>query len=257
MTCARGCWPTRAPFARGTSLVLARARTAAPCGATSATANAWPSSAPACWPRRSFRFSSVRIAASICGAGALSAQSPRRGSSTVRSNLRTLRPIAEPSALVVAAPMAQARLRSLRGRYASLEVVIDLRAEGEQDPLPSIAPLISLADVFSDLRQAAHVIDDACRGGEGRDSSVRARLHDARQAESVGVARPVRVRLLSRGSALARLQTALVERALGRPSAARRAMPDTNLRRRSGSNLAVVEAARQGCVHSGHFASTD
>ena len=43
---------------------------------------------------------------------------------------------------------------------------------------------------------------------------MRGRLRHTRQAESVRVARPVRVRLLSRASALARLQTALVERAL-------------------------------------------
>lgn len=67
--------------------------------------------------------------------------------------------ISEPSALVVAAPMRAADLARFAARYASLEVAIDLRAEGEQDPLPPIAPLVSLADVFSDLQQAAQAID--------------------------------------------------------------------------------------------------
>jgi len=67
--------------------------------------------------------------------------------------------IAEPSALVIAAPISAVNIARFAARYANLEVVIDLRAEGEQDPLPPIAPLISLADVFSDLQQAAHAID--------------------------------------------------------------------------------------------------
>lgn len=70
-----------------------------------------------------------------------------------------LAPIAGPSALVVAAPIGAGEVARLAGRYANLEVVIDLRAEGEQDPLPSMTPLISLADVFSDLRQSTHVIE--------------------------------------------------------------------------------------------------
>jgi glutamyl-tRNA reductase len=67
--------------------------------------------------------------------------------------------IAQPSAIVVAAPMRAADIAQCAARYASLDVVIDLRAEGQQDPLPPIAPVISLADVFSDLQQAAHAID--------------------------------------------------------------------------------------------------
>jgi glutamyl-tRNA reductase len=69
--------------------------------------------------------------------------------------------IAQPSAMVVAAPMSAAGITRFAARYANLEVVIDLRAEGEQDPLPPIAPLVSLTDVFSDLQQAAHAVD-AC-----------------------------------------------------------------------------------------------
>jgi glutamyl-tRNA reductase len=67
--------------------------------------------------------------------------------------------IAQPSAIVVAAPMSAAGIARFAARYANLDVVIDLRAEGEQDPLPPIAPLVSLADVFSDLQQAARAID--------------------------------------------------------------------------------------------------
>ena len=67
--------------------------------------------------------------------------------------------IADASALVVAAPISAAGVARLAARYANLALVIDLRAEAEQDPLPSITPVISLADVFSDLQQAAHAID--------------------------------------------------------------------------------------------------
>lgn len=67
--------------------------------------------------------------------------------------------ITEPSAIVVAAPMRAADIARFASRYASLAVVIDLRAEGEQDRLPPIAPLVALADVFSDLQQAVQAID--------------------------------------------------------------------------------------------------
>jgi glutamyl-tRNA reductase len=67
--------------------------------------------------------------------------------------------IAQPSAMVIAAPMGAADIARFAARYASLHVVIDLRAEGEQDPLPPIAPLVSLSDVFADLRQAADAVD--------------------------------------------------------------------------------------------------
>lgn len=67
--------------------------------------------------------------------------------------------IAEPTALIVAAPISAAAISRFAARYASVEVVIDLRAEGEQDPVPPIAPLVSLADVFFDLQQAAQAID--------------------------------------------------------------------------------------------------
>ena len=67
--------------------------------------------------------------------------------------------IAQPSAMVVAAPMGAADIARFAARYANLDVVIDLRAEGEQDPLPPIAPLVSLPDVFTDLQQAALAVD--------------------------------------------------------------------------------------------------
>jgi glutamyl-tRNA reductase len=67
--------------------------------------------------------------------------------------------IAEATALVVAAPMRAADVARFATRYAHIAIAIDLRAEGQHDPLPSTAPVISLADVFSDLQQAAHAID--------------------------------------------------------------------------------------------------
>jgi glutamyl-tRNA reductase len=67
--------------------------------------------------------------------------------------------IAERSAMVVAAPIDAAGIARCAARYTDLEVVVDLRAEGEHDPLPPIAPVISLADVFADFQSAAHAID--------------------------------------------------------------------------------------------------
>jgi hypothetical protein len=67
--------------------------------------------------------------------------------------------IAEPTALVIAAPIAANDVARFARRYANLAVVIDLRAEAAHDPLPPIAPMIGLADVFSDLQQAAQVIE--------------------------------------------------------------------------------------------------
>lgn len=67
--------------------------------------------------------------------------------------------IAPPSAIVVAAPMSAAEVGRFATLYANLEVVIDLRAEGAQDPLPPIAPVISLDEVFAALQEAAHSID--------------------------------------------------------------------------------------------------
>jgi glutamyl-tRNA reductase len=67
--------------------------------------------------------------------------------------------VADETVLVVAAPMRAAEVAAFATRYANIAGAIDLRAEGPRDPLPAFAPVISLADVFSELQQAADAID--------------------------------------------------------------------------------------------------
>jgi len=83
--------------------------------------------------------------------------------------------IAQPSALIVAAPMSAAGIARFAARYANLEVVIDLRAEGEQDPLPPIVPLVSLTEVFSELQHAADAVD-------GRVAAAKAEIRQCAHA---------------------------------------------------------------------------
>lgn len=63
------------------------------------------------------------------------------------------------TALVVAAPVDAALIARVGRLYASLACVIDLRGETDVDPVPPIAPVVSLADVFSEMRRAAQTAD--------------------------------------------------------------------------------------------------
>jgi glutamyl-tRNA reductase len=72
-----------------------------------------------------------------------------------------------PTAIVIAAPMTAREIAAATARYLNPTVLIDLRAEGATDAAPPIAPIVTLADVFADLQQAARVI-------EGRVSAARA-----------------------------------------------------------------------------------
>jgi glutamyl-tRNA reductase len=65
--------------------------------------------------------------------------------------------IDEPVALVIAAPLRSAEIARLAGRYRQVIALIDLRAEGAQDPPPAVAPLVTLADVFAGVQDAARV----------------------------------------------------------------------------------------------------
>ena len=116
--------------------------------------------------------------------------------------------------IVIAAPLSSAQIARLAGAYRDVTVLIDLRAEAAHDPPPPLAPIVTLADVFASVEQAADH-RHARRGRERRHPALRKSLYHARQAQPLGVARPVRVKIASRASSLARLQTALVERALG------------------------------------------
>ena len=161
-----------------------------------------------------------------------------------------LSPIAQPSCIVIAAPMSAAAIAQFATRYRERR----RRDRSSRRRCAGSAAAHRPPDQPGRrvCRFAAGGTRDrgACRGGEGRDSATCARVYDARQAESVRVARPVRVRLLSRASALgAAADGAGRARAARRSSAPRRAVPDADVGRRSGSNLTAVEVARQGRVH--------
>lgn len=65
----------------------------------------------------------------------------------------------DPTAIVIAAPASSAEIGSLARRYRQVVALIDLRAEAAQDPPPPVAPIVTLEDVFAELRQAARVSD--------------------------------------------------------------------------------------------------
>ena len=58
------------------------------------------------------------------------------------------------TALVIAAPLSSAQIARLARAYRDVSVLIDLRAEGAQDPPPPIAPIVTLADVFAGVQEA-------------------------------------------------------------------------------------------------------
>jgi len=91
--------------------------------------------------------------------------------------------IAEPSAIVIAAPVSARDVTRFVTPYVNPQVVVDLRAEGAQDPLAAIARVISLADVFASMQEAAHVTSDrviaakAAIGELARVFATRAKLN--------------------------------------------------------------------------------
>src|SRR5262245_21564544 len=58
------------------------------------------------------------------------------------------------ASIVIAAPLTSAQIARMAGVYRAVTVLIDLRAEGSQDPPPPIAPLVTLADVFASVEEA-------------------------------------------------------------------------------------------------------
>lgn len=58
------------------------------------------------------------------------------------------------TALVIAAPVSAIDIGRLAARYRDVIVVIDLRAEGVDDPPPALAPIVTLADVFNEVQRA-------------------------------------------------------------------------------------------------------
>ena len=58
------------------------------------------------------------------------------------------------ASIVIAAPLTSAQIGRMASAYRDVTVLIDLRAEGSQDPPPPIAPLVTLDDVFSSVEEA-------------------------------------------------------------------------------------------------------
>ena len=63
------------------------------------------------------------------------------------------------AAIVVAAPIRSPDIGRLRGRYADVVRLIDLRAEGRDDPPPPFPSVVTLDDIFMELNAAAHISD--------------------------------------------------------------------------------------------------
>lgn len=63
------------------------------------------------------------------------------------------------TALVIAAPVDAAVIARVMRRYTSLTCVIDLRGEGDAEPVPPVAPIVSLADIFNEMQRAAQATD--------------------------------------------------------------------------------------------------
>jgi len=63
--------------------------------------------------------------------------------------------VAESAAIVVAAPVKAVVIAELADRYRYPTLVVDLRAEGQQDPPPPLAPTVMLADVFAEFDAVA------------------------------------------------------------------------------------------------------
>jgi glutamyl-tRNA reductase len=67
--------------------------------------------------------------------------------------------VEEPVAMVIAAPLPSSDIARLAARYRNAIVLIDLRAEGVQDPPPAVAPVVTLADVFAGVQDAARTTE--------------------------------------------------------------------------------------------------
>jgi glutamyl-tRNA reductase len=63
------------------------------------------------------------------------------------------------AALVVAAPVTSLDIVGLGSRYCEVTLLIDLRAEGVQDPPPPLAPIVTLAEVFDEVQRAERSVD--------------------------------------------------------------------------------------------------
>lgn len=65
----------------------------------------------------------------------------------------------ERTAIVIAAPVESRIIGEVAKKYRSVELLIDLRAEGAQDPPPPVAPIMTLADVFAGAAETSRAVD--------------------------------------------------------------------------------------------------
>ncbi len=61
--------------------------------------------------------------------------------------------------LVIAAPIRSLDIVGLASRYREVMLLVDLRAEGVQDPPPPLAPIVMLADIFDEVKRAERSVD--------------------------------------------------------------------------------------------------
>jgi glutamyl-tRNA reductase len=81
------------------------------------------------------------------------------------------------ASIVIAAPLTSRQIAQMASAYRDVTVLIDLRAEGVQDPPPPIAPIITLADVFASMEQATEA-------AVARVAAARADIHRCARAFS-------------------------------------------------------------------------
>ena len=122
--------------------------------------------------------------------------------------------VSDAAVLIIAAPVPSDVIARVAARYTALQSVIDLRAELTSDPLDVAAPdRLAPGSVCADGRRER--VRVAPRRGRPRGHRApKPTVRVPRRAAPVRLGRPVRVRILSRASDLARLQAMLVSRAL-------------------------------------------
>jgi glutamyl-tRNA reductase len=76
-------------------------------------------------------------------------------------------PLEGQTALVIAAPVDATVIAQVARRYVSVGCVIDLRGEADAEPVPPLAPIVSLADVFNEMQRAAQVADRRVTAAKG------------------------------------------------------------------------------------------
>jgi glutamyl-tRNA reductase len=83
--------------------------------------------------------------------------------------------IADECGIVVAAPVPSATIADVAACYGDVAAIVDLRAEGRQDPPPPIAPVVTLDEVFAGVQ-------DAMRAGEARIGAARSDIRECARA---------------------------------------------------------------------------